>query len=143
MSMYFTKQSLLLSLINLSLHIMKNILITGATTGLGLSLKQHYESQWYTVYNLSRSSNEFVCDLSNKDSIIACANNIKQQWIVFDIIVACAGGWEIRSIDTINRDTANSEWQINTLWYALLISELWDEIKAHDTDIVAIGATIW
>lgn len=122
---------------------MKNILITGASTGLWLSLKLQYESQWYTVYNLSRSSNEFVCDLSDETSIKSCAQSIKAKLDIIDIIINCTGWWEIRSIDNVNWSTANQERQINTLGHALLISELRDMIKANGTDIITIGATIW
>lgn len=122
---------------------MKNILITWASTGLWLSLKHQYESQWYIVYNLSRSNNEFVCDLNDEISIKSCAKSIKTKLNTIDIIINCTGGWEIRSIDNVDRSTANQEWQINTLGHALLISELRDMIKTNGTDIVTIGATIW
>lgn len=122
---------------------MKNILITWASTGLGLSLKQQYESQWYTVYNLSRSSSDFVCDLSDEMSIKACVKSIKEKLPNIDIIINCTGWWAIQSIEDVDRATANQERQINTLGHALLISELRDMIKANGTDIVTVGATIW
>ncbi len=122
---------------------MKNVLITWASTGLWLSLKQQYKSQWYAVYNISRSSDDFVCDLSDETSIKACAIGIKNKLTHIDIIINCTGGWETRSIDNVDWSIANQEWQLNTLGHALLISELRDTIKANGTDIVTIGATIW
>ena len=71
-----------------------NIVITGASGGLGLALKQRFEADGHTVINLSRSAegnHAFKCDVSNKAEVQAVMNEIKEKYGKIDILINNAG----------------------------------------------------
>ena len=71
-----------------------NILITGASGGLGLALKERFEADGHTVINLSRSAegeHAYKCDVAKKEEIQTAVNDIKEKYGQIDILINNAG----------------------------------------------------
>ena len=71
-----------------------NIVITGASGGLGLALKQRFEADGHTVINLSRSAegkHAFKFDVSNKAEVQVVMNEVKEKYGKIDILINNAG----------------------------------------------------
>lgn len=71
-----------------------NVLITGATSGLGLALKQKFEADGHTVINLSRTAtgeNAYACDIAKPEDIQKAFVEIAQKFDNIDILINNAG----------------------------------------------------
>ena len=72
---------------------MKNVLITGASSGIGAACAELFLSKGYKVYNfdIKKSSNEnidtIICDITNEASVTKAFSNVKE----IDVLVNCAG----------------------------------------------------
>lgn len=82
-----------------------NVLITGHTSGLGLSLTEKFLSKGYKVYGISRTTNKLLsnknqlnCDLSNPDEISKASNWVKN--LKIDLIIHSAGTNIIKRIES-------------------------------------------
>ena len=93
-----------------------NIVITGATSGLGKALKEKFEQDGHTVFNLARSAsgnNAIKCDVGIKQEVFDAAEIIKTKCKNIDILINNAGIalagvtellpiWEIEKIMNVN-----------------------------------------
>ena len=71
-----------------------NIVITGASGGLGQALKQKFEKIGHTVFNLSRSAtgkNGIKCDVTKREDVFNAASIIKEKCARIDILINNAG----------------------------------------------------
>ena len=76
----------------------KNLLITGASKGLGQEIKNYYLNKDYNLINLSRSklknkSNlvNISNDLTNFKKTISTFKKIKKKYKKLDAIICCTG----------------------------------------------------
>lgn len=74
----------------------KVVVITGATSGIGLALKQRFEKDGDTVYalsinNPSNVSNFYECDVTNEGQIDSAISEIGKKHGNIDVLVNCAG----------------------------------------------------
>lgn len=73
---------------------MKNIVITGGTSGLGKALKEHFEKAGHRVFVLARSAegeNAIKCDVSNFQDVQAAFAKIKEACPQIDMLINNAG----------------------------------------------------
>ncbi len=74
----------------------KIVVITGASSGIGLALKQRFESDGDIVYSLSRKTevegkNFIECDVTSEEQVKTCIEKIKTEQGKIDVLVNCAG----------------------------------------------------
>jgi NAD(P)-dependent dehydrogenase (short-subunit alcohol dehydrogenase family) len=98
---------------------MKNIIITGATSGIGFETALDHASRGFNIGITWRnnekglavlqelrqkSGNEniigYFCDLSSFESIRKCSENIKTDFPVIDVLINNAGTWETQFTET-------------------------------------------
>ena len=71
-----------------------NIVITGASGGLGHALKQKFMERGDTVFDLSRTAegeNCLKCDVANRENVFACSEIIKNKCTHIDMLINNAG----------------------------------------------------
>lgn len=81
---------------------MKNIIITGASRGIGYELAQLFAKSGHRVLALSRNEKpcselnienliSFSCDLSSEDQLLAAVKFVKENWSQVDILINNSG----------------------------------------------------
>lgn len=78
---------------------MKNVIITGGTSGIGLSCINVFKNNNYNVIVLSRTIpenkienvNYYKCDISNQSEVENCINKIKSKYKNIDVLINNAG----------------------------------------------------
>ncbi|MBE7713569.1 MAG: SDR family NAD(P)-dependent oxidoreductase [Cyanobacteria bacterium SIG26] len=101
---------------------MKNIIITGSTSGIGKELVKLFAKN-YKVYAAYRNKNliealenveYFYMDMTNKKSIIEAANFIKSKTDKIDLLINVAGCVIAGPVETINTDNIREQFEVNT-----------------------------
>lgn len=84
---------------------MNNILVTGATGGMGKAICKRLVSYGYTVYGLDYREGDldssvkfYTCDVTKTDSINAVFDSIKEECMHLDAIVHTAGVYDLDSL---------------------------------------------
>ncbi len=72
-----------------------NIVITGASSGIGLDLAQNLTKLGHVVIGISRNEcddkNHYVCDVSNYEKIVSVFNQIHEKFGTIDVLICNAG----------------------------------------------------
>lgn len=125
----------------------KCVIITGASTGLGLELAKEFYARGIRVVGISRTKPllpiEYIkADLSKEQNIDKVVKIIKKKYPVFDCLINCAGITTIEQFGEMNYKTVERIFKVNVLAPLLLTSGLIDIIKKNEADIVNIGSTL-
>lgn len=96
-------------------NVKKNIIITGASSGIGLALKNHFKAEGHNVFGISKSEDDFSCDVSNFDAMKKVFEDISQKIDRIDIIIACAGFGIYGAIELIDNATVQKEYDVNVM----------------------------
>lgn len=89
----------------------RSILITGGTSGIGKGLKDYFESKGDKVFNLSLSSQEYPCDITNADQLDAVFE--KLQSMKFDILINCAGRGLSGAVELTSEEDIRAQFELN------------------------------
>jgi 3-oxoacyl-[acyl-carrier protein] reductase len=114
---------------------MLRALITGASRGIGKTIKTLFEQNGVFVYAPTRTEME----LSSSESI----KKYVQKLDGIDILVNCAGINELASIDEMSEDKLNETIQVNLTSQALLIKYLSPYMKKNNYGRIVNFASIW
>lgn len=127
----------------------KNILITGASAGLGKATAEFFLLKGYTVYGTSRSpqkqSNKAIhwlpLDLSDGASVKNLAHHFIDHNIGLDALINNAGTGLVASVIDTNRDHWHQIFETNLFGPMQLIRLLYPQLKKSDrAAIVNIGS---
>lgn len=121
---------------------MKKILITGASSGLGLEAGKIFQEKNFEVINLSRKESEFqdiTLDLSNDESIKNAIKTIRENHSDFEILILNSGIMPLGKVGEMNFDLDNL-FKVNITGTIKLVNELIDIIKKNKADIVFVGS---
>lgn len=113
---------------------MKNIVITGSTSGIGKELvKLFSKDSEYKIFagyrNESLKENidnveYFYIEMSNKQSIIDAANLLKEKIDKIDILINVAGAVVAGPIETITTDRLREQFEVNTFSHIEFVQNL-------------------
>lgn len=92
-----------------------NILITGSSSGIGKSLRQHYEKLGHTVIGISLFDDDYECDVSDKAKMKEIFRNIAAKYGKIDILISCAGFGLSGAIELIDEEKIKKEYDVNVL----------------------------
>ena len=125
---------------------MKRVLITGASDGLGRELAKLCVGEGIEVICISRSKPDYDAvhiktDLTDEDSIVACANEIKNKYSDFDALVNCAGVMSCGETSMIDYKELDNLIKVNTIAPIFLTSQLLGLIKSNEADVINVGST--
>ena len=129
---------------------MKNIIITGTSSGIGLELVKIYSKRGYKVISLSRSDlpakglvgvEHMNFDISNKDSLVNLVNLVKNKYKKIDILINNAGKLINKSFKDLSKDDLYDIYDVNVFGVISLIQCLLPFFKkdSHVVNISSIG----
>jgi len=129
---------------------MKNIVITGTSSGIGLELVKIYSKKKYKVLSLSRSSisikgvKHVSFDITDQKSIDNLNNIIKSEFKVVDILINNAGKLINKPFLDMIEEDFDSVFKVNLFGVANLIKNLYPFFnkKSHIVNISSIGGVI-
>lgn len=127
---------------------MKRILLTWASSGLGLELGKLFHEKWYEVIALWRTKPSLEIahvdlDLTSGESIERCVETIREQYSDFECLVHCAGSGKVEKFEEMKFDEADATCKLDSVWPMVLTAKLFDLIKKNEADIMIIWATLW
>lgn len=127
---------------------MKNIILTGASDGLGKEFaKLCISKEDVNIIALCRTKPDYECDfikmdLTDENSIINGCDIIKEKYQKIDALVNCAGVPGIQKLEEVTYDVLDNLMKINVLAPIYLITQLITLIKNSEADILNVGSTI-
>ncbi len=127
----------------------KNLLITGASKGLGQEIKNYYLNKDYNLINLSRSklknkSNlvNISNDLTNFKKTISTFKKIKKKYKKLDAIICCTGSGKKISNDELNKDIIQHYLDLNLFTIINTVNSYLKIYKHQSTKIVIISSIV-
>ncbi|MCH2056066.1 MAG: SDR family oxidoreductase [Thalassotalea sp.] len=94
----------------------KTCVITGASSGIGLSIAEKFVAEGYQVFNLDIHSGKagalVSCDMTNVDAVTEAINNIGQQYGI-DVLVSNAGVHYSANIENTSEQDFERVFNIN------------------------------
>ena len=129
---------------------MKNIIITGTSSGIGLELVKIYSKNGYNVISLSRSDlpakglvgvEHINFDISKKESLVNLINLVKNKYKKIDILINNAGKLINKSFKDLSKDDLYDIYDVNVFGVISLIQCLLPFFKkdSHVVNISSIG----
>ena len=126
---------------------MKNIILTGASDGLGKEFFGVCKHNNINVIALCRTKPQYECDfiktdLSDEKSILESCNLIKEKYNKFDALINCAGVPGVQKLEEITYECLDNLMKINSIAPMFLTAQLINLIKQNEADIINVGSTV-
>lgn len=123
---------------------MSNIILTGASDGLGKEFGKVCEKNNINIIALCRTKPDYNCefiktDLTDKESIINACRTIKDKYSKFDALINCAGVPGIQRLEEVTYDCVEDLMKINSIAPMVLTANLMNLIKENEADIINVG----
>lgn len=97
------------------IRIMRNIIITGSSSGIGKSLRSYFESLGDQVIGISLADDDYNCDVSNAEEMKNVFAQIKEKYGKIDILIPCAGFGLSGAIELIDYARVQKEYDVNVM----------------------------
>lgn len=98
----------------------KIIVITGASSGIGLKLKEFYEKDGCRVINFSRNnSQDYVVDVSSDEQVCEAMQDVYKKYGKIDVLINCAGYGVFGAVELTPKEKSEQIFDVNyfgTLW---------------------------
>ena len=125
---------------------MNRIILTGASDGLGRVFGKKCAENNIEVIALCRTQPDYNCtfittDLTSETSMKQACATIREQYSNFDALINCAGIQKVQLNDSVEYENMLELFKVNTLAPIFLISELFNQIKNNNADILNVGST--
>lgn len=92
-----------------------NIIITGASSGIGQGLKKHYEAKGHKVIGISRTNDDYTCDVSDRIALEQVFKSIGEKYGKIDILINNAGYGVLGAIETVPLADAKAIYEVNII----------------------------
>lgn len=116
----------------------RTVLITGASSGIGLELKKYFLSKNDKVFDLSLSSEELPCDITDKTSLDTTFQKLKDK--KFDILINCAGRGLSGAVELVSEEEIRKQFDINFFGLVDVIKRALPQMK-EKSKIINISST--
>ena len=132
---------------------MKNVIITGTSSGIGLELVKTYSKNGYNVISLSRSNldekslknvKHINFDITNDESITNLADTVNKEYNSIDILINNAGKLINKPFEDFTKKDFYSIYDVNVFGVVNLIQKLLPFFNkdSHVVNISSIGGLI-
>lgn len=127
---------------------MKNIILTGASDGLGKEFALRcLKEKDINIIALCRTQPDYECDfiktdLTDEKSIEDTCNTIKEKYKKIDAVINCAGLPGVQKLEEVTYDVLDDLMKVNVLAPIYLVTQLITLIKESEADILNVGSTI-
>jgi len=132
---------------------MKNVIITGTSSGIGLELVKIFSKEDFKVISLSRSDLSFKpsngvrhlnFDITDEKSVDNLTHIIKNEYGNIDILINNAGKLINKPFENISRDDLYSVFDVNVFGVFNLIQKLLPFFKknSHVVNISSVGGLV-
>lgn len=125
----------------------KVVVITGASSGIGLRLAKKMSEDGYTVIGVSRNKPTgisfayYKCDLTNKQAIDSVCNTIISDFNTIDILVNCAGVGTGGALEEISNEDLKWVFDVNLFGTVEVIKNMLPALKeSSHPKIINIGS---
>lgn len=122
---------------------MNNIILTGASDGLGAAFGKLCIKEGINIVAIGRRKPDYDCqfiyaDLKNEDDIIEACKQVKEKYNNFDAFINCAGAMTLQETNKIDTTEAKKIYMVNSLAPIIFISQLHDLIIENNADILNV-----
>ncbi len=93
----------------------KNIIITGSSSGIGQALRNYFTSQGDNVIGISLAGDDYNCDVSNYEAVKAIFGEIAKKIDKIDILIPCAGFGISGAVELIDNSKIQKEYDVNVM----------------------------
>lgn len=94
---------------------MRNIIITGASSGIGKGLKDYFLKKGDRVINISLDQADYNLDVTNRSAMEKAFEDIKQKYKNIDIVIPCAGFGISGAVELIPAEKVQKEYDVNIM----------------------------
>lgn len=91
----------------------RTIVITGATSGIGLGLKTKFESIGDVVIDISKTSTDYAVDVSDSKKLKMAFDEIYKNNGEIDMLICCAGFGISGAVELIDEKVAKQQFDVN------------------------------
>lgn len=91
----------------------RTIVITGATSGIGLGLKNIFAGIGDVVIDISKSSSDYALDVADEKKLKAAFDEIYKNHGEIDMLITCAGFGVSGAVELISEKTAKEQFDVN------------------------------
>ncbi len=91
----------------------RTIVITGASSGLGLGLRQIFEKKGDVVIDISKDGKEYQVDVGNYKQLKAAFDDIYLNHGEIDMLITCAGYGISGAIELLKEDDTQKQFDVN------------------------------
>lgn len=91
----------------------RKIVITGASSGIGLGLKQYFEKLGDVVIDISLDGKDYQCDVSDHKVLKEAFDDIYKNHGEIDMLVTCAGYGISGAIELLDEEAAKKQCDVN------------------------------
>ncbi len=92
-----------------------NIIITGASSGIGKALKEHYEKLGHTVFDISKTGEGYECDVADRVALEKVIADMMTKVDHIDILINCAGFGVSGAIELVPIENVKSIFDVNVI----------------------------
>ena len=89
------------------------VVITGASSGIGLGLLNYFESVGDTVLDVSLDGRDYACDISDPKALKKVIDDIYKSHGNIDILISCAGYGLSGAVELIDEAAAKKQFDVN------------------------------
>ncbi len=91
----------------------RTIVITGASSGIGLGLKEIFQSKGDTVIDISLNGEDYSCDVADHKKLKSIFDEIYKEYGEIDMLITCAGYGLSGAIELLKEEDAEKQFDVN------------------------------
>lgn len=91
----------------------RTIVITGASSGIGLGLKQQFQSKGDVVIDISIDGGDFQCDVADHKKLKSIFDEIYKAYGEIDMLITCAGYGISGAIELLKENDTKKQFDVN------------------------------